>query len=82
MKATKTHLKIVLLIGAFFIANQYLGWFDLGLPIAIFAVIFGLIFTQKDGKIFKGGGRNNNNNVVGNDNNYFDDHHDHDDSDN
>ena len=78
MKAIKTTLKIVLLVGAFLIANQYLGWFDLGLPIAIFAVIFGLLLTKKDGKLFKRGGRNSSSNWIGNDNDYFTNHHDHD----
>ena len=87
MKATKTHLKVVLAVGAFFIANQHLGWIDISLPIEIVAIVIGTIAfcTTNDkgdfnGKFFKGGGRNRNNNVIDNDDNYFinDTHHHHD----
>lgn len=90
MKATKTHLKVVLAVGAFFIANQHLGWIDTSLPIEIIALVIGTIAfctTNSENKstytFFKKGGRSNNN-VVGNDDNYFINdtqhhhHHDHD----
>lgn len=82
MKLTKKHLKIVLGVGALLIVNQYLGWFDLGLPIAIFGIIFCFLAFEKDGKFLKSKGSNN---VVGNyDNDFdhgFDSHDSHDSSD-
>jgi hypothetical protein len=74
MTLTKKHLKIVLILGAFLIANQYMGWFDLSLFILAIAALFVWYFFDPKGEQIRRKNNSQDNNFYNNDN-YFDHQH-------